>query len=171
MHEPEARNEFRRLVESVVIQEGPVHRDRVLRLVREAWGVGRAGARIATAFDGILLSLKAKGIRQDRSGFLWTSDDELLNVRVPTDDEDSNRRVSEVPREELVLAVERFIADAQPIAKGDIVEHVARIFGWRRVGPEIRDKIEKAIAALQRKGSVTRSADGHLSLAVEQPEG
>lgn len=168
MHEPEARNEFRRLVESVVIQEGPVHRDRVLRLVREAWGVGRAGARIATAFDGILLGLKAKGIRQDRSGFLWSSDGELVNVRVPTDDEDSNRRVSEVPREELVLAVERFIADAQPIAKGDIVEHVARIFGWRRVGPEIRDKIEKAIAALQRKGSVTRSADGHLSLANEQ---
>ena len=170
MHEPEARSEFRRLVESVVIQEGPVHRDRVLRLVREAWGVGRAGARIATAYDGILAGLKATGIRQDRNGFLWSSDEDLTDVRVPTDDEDSIRRVSEVPREELMLAVERFVADAQPIMKADVTEQVARIFGWRRLGPEIRDKIEKAIAALGRKDRIIRSTDGHLTLAIDRPE-
>jgi len=69
MHLPEARNELRRLIETVVRLEGPVHEERVLQAVRKAWGSGRAGSRIRDAFDRAVQGLTRSGLERDGRGF------------------------------------------------------------------------------------------------------
>lgn len=154
MHLPEARGQLRRLIEQVVRQEGPVHEDRVLQTVRRAWGVGRAGNRIRDAFDWAVHDLTRAGLQRDGDGFLSTKFSQLRVVRVPTDDSDTQREARHIPRAELQLAVSGIVREANTVAHDEVSIHVARLFGWRRRGPDVRAALEEAIDALIRDGAL-----------------
>ena len=57
MHQPEAQPDLRRWIVEIVEVEGPIEDDLLLRRLREAWGVGRAGHRIREAFETALKNL------------------------------------------------------------------------------------------------------------------
>lgn len=154
MHLPEARNLLRRLIEQVVRQEGPVHEERVLQAVRRAWGVGRAGHRIKDAFDRAVRDLTRTGLERDRHGFLRTKFSKLQQVRIPSDEPDTQRESRHIPQEELRLALFRIIEDASTITHDDVSVRVARLFGWRRRGPDVRAALEDAIERLVSDGNV-----------------
>lgn len=154
MHLPEAGNLLRRLIEQVVRQEGPVHEERVLQAVRRAWGVGRAGHRIKDAFDRAVRDLTRTGLERDRHGFLRTKFSKLQQVRIPSDEPDTQRESRHIPQEELRLAIFRIIEDASTITHDDVSVRVARLFGWRRRGPDVRAALEDAIERLVSDGNV-----------------
>ena len=60
MHLPEAQPDLRRMIMEVVEVEGPIEEELLLRRVREAWGVGRAGQRIRAAFFHALHALEGR---------------------------------------------------------------------------------------------------------------
>lgn len=129
MYEPESRGALRRLIEDVVRQEGPVHEDRVLRAVRDAWGVWRAGPRIKEAFTTAVHGLAQSTIDRDDHGFLKISGQSFNDVRIPaSDDARTERDVKHVPRDELRHAVRRIVADAH--------HHARRVVTSR--GPPVR---------------------------------
>jgi very-short-patch-repair endonuclease len=171
MHDPAALSELRRLVEDVVRQEGPVHEDRVLRVVRDAWGVGRAVPRIREAFTIAVRVVTRSTIDKDNHGFLKISGQSFNDVRIPTDDSRTKREIKHIPREELRHAVRRIVADAHTITHDELSRHVARLFGWQRRGPDIRAILDEINGDLLRSGDL-REVDGNLTggLAdVEQP--
>lgn len=154
MHEPEARPQLQRLVEEVARQEGPVHRDRVLRAVRIAWGVGRAGPRIKDAFDSAVRALGRKALDVDAVGFLRLESSTLSKVRVPTDDPESRREAKHVPQAELQLAIAHLVSDAHAITRDEVSVRVARLFGWSRRGPDVTAALDRAIEILVRNDLV-----------------
>jgi very-short-patch-repair endonuclease len=156
MHAPDARPRLRQLVRLAIEQEAPVHDERVLRAAREAWNVGRAGARIRDAFNSVIGEfIRLELVTRDRAGFIRLTRADGGPVRVPTDDPDSVRPISQMPPEELEAAIIRITADAGSIGRDDLRVRVARLFGWGRVGGDIGDAIDSAIARTNRDGRMT----------------
>jgi hypothetical protein len=151
MHDPAAQSDLRRLVQQVVVAEGPVSREVVLRRVREAWGVGRAGARIREAFEKAVKTLSGQGhlVTHDRD-FLMAPGADPNRVRVPTEDEETRRRVDEVPASELRAAIEYTVRDAIRAERDELTQAVARLYGWNRRGKDIERALEKAVTYLLR---------------------
>ena len=114
MHEYGAQADLRRMIEEVVEVEGPSSRELVLQRVREAWGVGRAGARIRDAFEEAIKKLRARGrIVESEPGYLMIKDGGPNRVRIPDADNPNTRRsIDEVPATELRAAIEWVVGDA-----------------------------------------------------------
>jgi hypothetical protein len=169
MHEPNARPELRRLVREAIRAEAPVHEERVLRTVREAWGVGRSGHRIRAAFDEIVRELVQRGeCERDREGFLRQAGQRFENVRIPTDDPDTVRPIASVPPEELDLAVYRLVEDAHSVSRAELRFHVARLFGWLRTGQDITAAIDASIDRII-EGGYLEEANGSLEVVRHRP--
>src|SRR5262249_33757420 len=77
MHQPEAHNDLARMVEEVVRVEGPVAESLVLKRLREAWGIQRAGSRIRERFEKCLHYLAWKKVIRRIDGILWLEKQEL----------------------------------------------------------------------------------------------
>jgi len=159
IHEPEARGELRRLIEAVVREESPVHEERVLTAVREAWGKWKSGSRIKEAFDRAVRDLTRSALDRDHRGFLRTKSSGLDTVRVPAEEPSTKRPVKHLPPEELREAVYRFTMDAQLITREELTVRVARLFGWGRRGPDIRAALDDAIDELIDDGRLTAEED------------
>ncbi|XVV05769.1 DUF3320 domain-containing protein [Actinosynnema sp. CA-248983] len=171
IHEPEARRELSRLVETAVRHDGPVHEDRVLAAVREAWGKWKSGPRIKEAFARVVRDLTRSALDRDEAGFLRTKFSHLDEVRVPTDDETTHRPVKHLPPEELRLAVLRFIADAQPIGRDELTSRVAKLFGWQRRGTEIQAALDVTVERLLLEGTAIEEGELLKTLAPTPPTG
>ena len=153
---------MRRMILEVVVAEGPILDSLVLRRVREAWGVGRAGKRIRDAFDVAVAALARRSeIQKTGNGFLAVSEDQLAAVRVPGSDPDARRSVEEIPRSELKLAVLHLVRDARRVSRDELTFQVARLFGWNRRGPEIAAGLDGAVDELVRDGEVAED-NGYL---------
>lgn len=164
MHSPEARPQLTDLIAEVVRTEAPVHRERVMRTVREAWGVGRSGSRIRAAFDDAIARLTRRSkVTEDAAGFLWEGDREYEAVRVPVD-EWGQRPLDEVCWEERCWAVAGCVEDAVQISRADLRVAAARLFGWGRTGIDITAALDEAIDELEACGNLVE-ANGLFQLA------
>jgi REase_MTES_1575/Protein of unknown function (DUF4011)/AAA domain/Protein of unknown function (DUF3320) len=151
MHQPEAQWPLRQAIKDVVTTEGPVLDALVLRRVREAWGVGRAGRRIRDAFDTAVRALvRAGSVTLDRHGFLSLQETTIETVRIPGDNPEARRSADEIPPDELRLAVINLARDARRVRREELTFEVARLFGWNRRGADITAALDRALDALQR---------------------
>lgn len=104
-------------------------------------------------------------MKLDRYKFLWPPQMGTPPVRYPSGDPESIRRIEFVAREELDLALLRFIQDARRIEEDDLTFSVARLFGWHRRGPEISQGLDDSVRRLLDSGKVRR--DGGYLVAVD----
>jgi very-short-patch-repair endonuclease len=165
MHDPDARPLIQQLVLRIVRDEGPLHHGVLLRRVREAWRVGRAGSRIRENFDAALSSAAAGGqISVDAEGFVSVPGQAITWVRVPVSDEaETYRSVSEVPPAELRLAVLGLATDAHAIEDDELTTETAMLFGWQRRGADIAAALQATIADLLESRQLVRRPDHTLS--------
>jgi very-short-patch-repair endonuclease len=152
MHQPEAHHDLARMIEEVVRIEGPVAESLVLKRLREAWSVQRAGSRIRERFEKCLGYLVWKNVIRRGDGILWLHNQELTAVRVPGSSEASARDIEEVPRAELELALRRLVEDAGVIATDELGARVARLFGWARRGRDIHEALQSSVRSLLAAG-------------------
>jgi hypothetical protein len=156
MHEHAAAGELRRLISEVVKVERAVHEERVLRAVREAWGVGRASDRMRQAFSRAVRQL-SETITRDSKGFLRLVNDGAFDaVRIPSSEDDDVRGIFEVPPEEIEHALERLVDDAHAITQDDLTTTTARLFGWRRRGSDIQTALDRSVDRLVERGRLVR---------------
>jgi very-short-patch-repair endonuclease len=158
MHDPSAQPDLRRMIEEVVVVEGPVSRELVLRRLREAWGVGRTGSRIRVAFDQAVKALRTRGrLVESEKGFLMVDGSDPNRVRLPDgDDLTTRRRIDEVPETELRAAIEYVVLEAMHVGRDELTQAVARLYGWNRRGSEIGPALERAVTYLLRKKRIER---------------
>jgi very-short-patch-repair endonuclease len=127
----------------VVEAEGPVHTEEVARRIREAFGLQRTGNRI---LEHIWTSLEHLA----RTGKIEQHDDFWSPIgRVPQavrDRRNANlalRRPAMISPAEYQLAIARIISDAVAISREDLIVQTARIFGFDRTGPDLREAIDR----------------------------
>ena len=160
MHLPEAQWQVRQLIEQVVSIEGPVLDTLVLRRVREAWGVGRAGSRIRDAFDTAVRALVRKGSVSSRPPRVpIRPETRIERVRVPGDDPEARRGADEIPLAEMELAVLNLARDARRVRPQELTFEVARLFGWNRRGPDIAAALDRAVDELKRTGQLAEDGE------------
>lgn len=151
---PASRGTIASQIVAVVRQHGPVHRDVVLEAVRRSWDIGRAGSKIQAAFDDAIRRAESRGEVALAGAFLAVPGAPVY-VRVPEPTKQWVRKVSQVPPEELDLAIELLLGDAGPTAPADLRTAWARLFGWRRVGSDIEIAFEDAVQRLERAGRIS----------------
>lgn len=93
-------------IRDVVMTEAPVHIAVLQQRLRDAWGIGRIGARIG---DNIDAAIRIAGVLRDGE-FLTLVNSPLATVRTPTDS--CRRDVEHVHDHELTLAVTNLVRDA-----------------------------------------------------------
>ncbi len=158
-----ARETLKRIIVAVITEEGPIQRGRLLRRVKSAFDVERAGARIQEAFETALEEVKAADRRvRDRNDFLWLEGSQL-KVRFPRDGDPLTRRsVEEVAPWELERAIARTVHDALRIDRDSLMTYVARLYGWDRNGGRIEAAFKGAFKTLLRRRKII--ADGEWLL-------
>ena len=160
MHLPDALPDLRRMIIEVAEVEGPIEDELLLRRIREAWGVGRAGYRIRENFRYALKSLvQRRHVNRLELTFTYTRPDQLAVVRVPGDDELAIRNVAEVSRHEQMSAIRHLVSEAHRVSKDELTFEVCRLFGWNRRGPDIAAALDKAVEELVRQGALVEDGD------------
>ncbi|WP_238419492.1 DUF3320 domain-containing protein [Gordonia sp. 'Campus'] len=144
--------------------EAPVHRDLLNDRFKSVWGAARVGHQIRSAIDKALKRAHPAG--PDNKGFFRLDNPSPLEVRVP-DDGCGERKASQVPSEELELALKQIVLDAVTIDERTLVKQAAGVFGWRRVGADIEDVLGRSIKLLLKTGVLLLDGHGDLSVAKE----
>ncbi len=132
---------------AVVTTEAPVHVAVLHQRLRDAWDIGRIGARIRENLD---LAIPIAGILRE-GDFLTLADSGPTVVRTPVDG--FARRVEHVHDDELMLALVIIARDASAISYGELTEYVARLYGWNRRGPDISSRLAALVSRLRARES------------------
>lgn len=146
-------------IEKLVQLEGPVHLDIAYERFRKWWNIGRIGSNIR---NNINLAIQRSHVVRD-GDFLMSPKGAVTQVRIPTDD--AVRRVQHVHLEELALAAIFTVQDVGAVSRNELVQGVARIFGWTRTGTEVDQRVNEAIDRIISDGKATFSGEGTITLS------
>jgi very-short-patch-repair endonuclease len=156
--------ELSRFALEVVEAEGPVHTDEVARRIREAFRLQKTGKRILAHVKSSLQHLSRKGLAT-RDGEFWSSIGQSIsdprnrrNAALPL------RRASMIAPVEYQLAVMAIITEAVTISCEDLVVETARLFGFDRTGPDLKEAIDRQVRRLVKEGRLHLD-DGNLRLS------
>jgi very-short-patch-repair endonuclease len=161
--------EISRLALVVVESEGPIHTDEVARRIREAFDLQRTGNRIlAHVRSGLEHLSRAKSVIRD--GEFWSVvGQEIQFVRNRRGAALPLRRATMIAPVEYQLALSIIISDAVTISREELVVETARLFGFDRTGPDLKEAIDRQVAKSVKAGRLHRDGDV-LRQAEDRPE-
>jgi hypothetical protein len=139
--------------------EGPVRIALVHQRLRDAWGIGRIGSKIADNIDKAI-RLSKDTVTRD-GDFIDLKGREIDRVRTPNS---VARKVEHVHDGELRLCVMLLLQDTGTTAKTELITAAARIFGWTRIGADIKSRMDQVIEQLVADDEIT-DEEGSLSLS------
>ncbi|WAH97525.1 DUF3320 domain-containing protein [Arthrobacter sp. MMS18-M83] len=145
-------------IQTLVDHEAPLHLDVAYERLRDWWNVGRIGSNIR---GNINLAVQRAQVVRD-GDFLMIPGSDITSVRTPT--RKAARKVEQVHSEELAIATILTIRDVGAANRSEVVQGVARVFGWTRTGPSVDRQINGAIDRLIAEGDIACSGDDTLTL-------
>jgi very-short-patch-repair endonuclease len=152
--------ELSRFALEVVEAEGPIHTYEVARRIREAFRLQKTGKRI---FSHVKFSLQhlARNGSVTREGEFWSAVGQHIvvarnrrNAAMPL------RRAAMIPATEYQLAVLAIISEAVSISGDDLVIETARLFGFDRTGPDLKEAIDRQVQKLVKEGRLKLDQQG-----------
>ena len=143
-------------IQTLVEHEGPVHLDFAHERLRNWWSIGRIGSNIR---NNINLAVQRAQVVRD-GDFLMLPGSEVTQVRTPTGS--AARTVEQVHLDELALAAILTIRDVGAVSRFEVVQGVARVFGWAKTGAVVDRRVNEAIDQLVTDGKATANDDGTL---------
>ncbi|MBJ7289171.1 DUF3320 domain-containing protein [Williamsia sp.] len=149
----------------VIRAEAPIHRELLHERFREAWGVGRIGAQIRKSVDEALARAHERG--PDTEGFYRVRDAKTTSVRIPGE-HSGERKVSLVPPEEIEHTMLRLVQDAVVLDETTLVKQTAAVFGWQRLGAEIRASLSGIVTRLVANELLLREGAEDLRLVFDE---
>ncbi|OQZ91470.1 DUF3320 domain-containing protein [Mycolicibacter algericus] len=149
-------------IQVLVEYEGPVHIEVAHERLRAWWNIGRIGSNIRNNIDRAIQ--RAQVIRD--GDFLMLPGRQVSVVRVPAGN--TARKAEHVHLEELGMAVVLTVQDVGAARRTEVVQCVARVFGWTRIGAVVERYIGDAIDHLVVGGRITISGDDTLTLSSVQ---
>jgi very-short-patch-repair endonuclease len=151
--------EISRFALEVVEAEGPIHTHEVARRIREAFGLQKTGKRILAHVRSSLNHLSRSGSVQRDKEFWSISGQTLTAVRNRRNAALPLRRATVIAPAEYQLALLSIIAEAVAISGDDLVVETARLFGFDRTGPDLKEAIDRQVERLVREGRLHRDED------------
>jgi very-short-patch-repair endonuclease len=144
--------EIAQIALAVVEAEGPIHTEEAARRIREAFGLQKTGKRILAHVRSGLKHLARKA-SVSRDGEFWSvTGRDLEAVRNRRNAALPLRRAAMIAPAEYQLAISTIISEAVEISGDDLVVETARLFGFDRTGPDLKEAIDRQTAALVKAG-------------------
>jgi very-short-patch-repair endonuclease len=147
-------SEVARLSQLVVEAEGPVHIEEVARRIREAFGLQKTGNRILTHVRNSLVFLSRNGVvAQDRD--FWFVPGRAVNfIRSRRTAALPLRKAAMIAPAEYQLGISTAVEEAVAISREDLLFEVARLFGFDRTGPDLKQEIKQQVDVLVQNGLI-----------------
>jgi very-short-patch-repair endonuclease/phenylpyruvate tautomerase PptA (4-oxalocrotonate tautomerase family) len=159
-------SEMMKHVVRVVSVEGPIHESEIVVRIRSAWGLMRAGSRIREAVQAAIKAAKRKG--DIAGGPFYLVPDQAVVVRNRSDVESNTLRKPEIlPPEEVRVAIAEVVEGNYGAERDQLVQAVARLFGFGSTSAQLREVVETALTDLLDTGHLR--LDGRL-VTRAQPE-
>jgi hypothetical protein len=136
-------------ISALVQVEGPVHIEVIHERVRGWWNIGRVGANIRRNID---LAIQQAPVIRD-SDFVDQANRTLDRVRTPGRHL-VVRKAEHIHLDEIALAVELLVRDVGAADRSEVVQQVARIFGWARTGALVDRRVNDAVDRTVTSGRV-----------------
>ena len=152
--------EISRFALEVVEAEGPIHIHEIARRIREAFGLQKTGKRILAHVKSSLNHLSRNGsVARDRE--FWSMVGQTLPAaRSRRNAALSLRRAAMIAPNEYQLAVLTIISEAVTISGDDLVVETARLFGFDRTGPDLKEAIDRQAERLLKDGRLHHDENG-----------
>jgi very-short-patch-repair endonuclease len=145
-------------VTRIVEIEGPIHRDLLRKRLTNLWGYGRSGQRIASAITRATeVSIQLGRIRQ-QGEFLWPAASREVQPRSSAENGEV-RTIDQIPEEEIATAVRTILSHAFSLETDELLSQTARVFGFQRVGADIRARILSVARQLYVENEVVYKED------------
>ncbi|CAA9252697.1 MAG: FIG00832862: hypothetical protein, partial [uncultured Corynebacteriales bacterium] len=141
----------------VVAAEGPVHADRLARLVAAGFGLSRV---VGSRREAILRHVPAGVRRDDTEPVLWPAElDPAAWTGFRRTPEGVDRPLEHVPLREIGNAMAALTTAAAGMERDELFRAALAVFGGRRVTAGPADRLTAALALGLRTGCLTRTGD------------
>ena len=166
----------------VVQVESPVHIDETAFRIANAAGLQRAGTRIRAHVRSVARQGGANGKLSLKGDFLWRIDDDRMEFfRRRGEDELPGRlrKPDMIAPEEISAALQHAVEASHGIDADGALTETSRLFGFKRVGPEIRATFAGVLDGLIRDSVIEKRGDllhcipvkgGGSKTVISQPE-
>jgi hypothetical protein len=127
----------------VVAADGPIHSDRLARLVANGYGL----TRVAEARKAAILRQLPRDLRQERGEpVIWPPDrDPETWTAVRRSGEGVDRPFEHVPLREIVNAMVVTVRETAGMPRDELLREVLAIFGWRRRTSAFVERVDVAL--------------------------
>lgn len=154
-----------KLVCQVVDIEGPVHIDILIERIRVSYGLRRSGAVIRQRVMYGVQKAIAQQMVVRTGGFLQRPNGTAVPRRPASDT--APRTIGFIADRELDGGILRVVDSLYNAERDDLIAEVARQFGFKRTGSEIRDRIGRSIDRLVERGGL-RYRSGTIALSTRE---
>ncbi|WP_298375646.1 DUF3320 domain-containing protein [uncultured Bradyrhizobium sp.] len=148
-HEPHEAPlpEMLQYVVRVISAEGPIHESEIVVRIRSLWGLARAGNRIRDAVVAAVKAAKRKG--EVVGGPFYSLPNQPVVIRDRSNvDSNTLRKPEYLPPEEVKLAISRVVEENFGAEQDQLVQAVARLFGFAATSAQLRQVVEDSLADL-----------------------
>ena len=152
--------EASRLALAVIEAEGPIYTHEVARRIREAFGLQKTGKRILAHVKSSLNHLSRSASVTRDSDFWSVVGQDISAIRNRRNAALPLRRATMIAPEEYQLALMTIIAEAVAISGDDLVVETARLFGFDRTGPDLKEAIDRQAKRLAKEGRLCLDENG-----------
>ncbi len=158
LDDPRAARTVRRVLTAGLRAEGPVHRDRLVRIAAGAFGL----SRVSEARRDALLRLLPEGAVEGE--FAWPESlDRAAWTGYRRQAASADRPLEHVPPEEVGNAMVALCRTAGQLAEDELFVRTAEVFGYRRRTPSLTPLLQTALARALDGGRLVRSESGALT--------
>lgn len=147
MHQVRA-SALAQMIVKVVEVEGPVHVDVVTRRLMDAFGIVRAGSRIASSVDAAVQDCKRRLLVIVRDNFLSSPDMLEVTVRDRSTWDSSDRRIEWVSSEEIDAALLKTLRLGFSLSRQDAATAVIEMLGFGRATQRITSVVDVRLSHL-----------------------
>ena len=141
-------------IRDIVEIESPVHLDEVAKRIATAVRVARIGPRIQDTFKTAVRQAARSGSVQIRGKFLYWTEQEEVTARDRSELPNASRKLELIAPEEIEVAIKQVVSAAYGIEREDLVREVCRLFGFRSVSGDMRQRVDKVVEGLIEDGQL-----------------
>jgi very-short-patch-repair endonuclease len=126
-------------VAAVVTHEGPIHRDLLLKRIRESVGLGRMGSKAQAAIEaGINAAVRLESVTH-RDGFYYGP--RAISARDRSLLGSDERRAEWIAPEEIEAAILAVVGSAYGISRNDLPRAVRDVFGFSSASSKMSERV------------------------------
>ena len=167
--EPGNAASIRRSIDTLIRSEAPISRGLLIKRVIQSCGITRAGSRIQSHMDTVLLRMALPTTTQDEGVFYWSRDqvpEEYLLFRV-SGEGDSRRDIRDVPVQETANAMYMVLFEQISMSREDLLRETAAKLGYTRLGTNVVALLTQTIGYAGSMGTITTGTNGAIILSPE----